>query len=83
METNPTSIYEDADSTPGLSQWVRYLALIAMSSGVGRRRGSDPTLLCLLCRLAAVAQIQPITWELLYAVAAALKRQKNKTKQNL
>ena len=41
---------------PSLAQWVEDLA-IAMSCGVGRRRGSDPVLLWLWCRLAAVAPI--------------------------
>ena len=47
-----------------------------MSSGVGRRRGSDPALLWLWRRLAATAPIGPLAWEPLYAVSAAIKRQK-------
>ena len=43
-----------------------------MSCGVGCRRGSDP----MLCRPAAVAQIQPLAWELPYAMCAALKSKK-------
>ena len=34
-----------------------------MSYGVGRRRGSDPVLLWLWCRPAAVAPIRPLAWE--------------------
>ena len=34
----------------------------------------------LWCRLAAAALIQPLAWELLYAVGAALKRPKKKKK---
>ena len=45
-----------------------------MSCGVGPRCGSDPALLWLLCRLAAVALIRPLAWEPPYAVGAALKR---------
>ena len=52
-----------------------------MSCGVGHRRGSDPTLLWLWCRLAAVALIQPLAWELPYAMGTALKR-KNKKAQD-
>ena len=44
-----------------------------MSCCVGRRCGSDPVLLLLWCRLAAVALIQPLACEPLYAVGAALK----------
>ena len=48
-----------------------------MSCGVGHRRGSDPSLLWLWCRLAATAQIQLLAWELPYAMGVALKRKKN------
>ena len=51
-----------------------------MSSSEGHRRGSDPTLLWLWCRLAAVAAIRLLIWGLPYAVGMALKKQ-NKTKQ--
>ena len=47
-----------------------------MSSGVGHTHGSDMVLLW--CRLAPAAPIQPLAWELPYAVGAALK-QTNKT----
>ena len=46
-----------------------------MSCGVGHRRGSDPVLLWLWCTPADVALTQPLTWELPYAVGAALKSQ--------
>ena len=55
-----------------------------MSCGVGRRRGLDLTLLCLWCRPATTALIQPLAWEPPYAVGTVqemAKRQKNKTKQ--
>ena len=48
-----------------------------MSSGVSRKLSSDPMLLWLWCRLAAVAQIQPLAWEPPYAAGVALKK-KNK-----
>ena len=38
-----------------------------MSCGVGRRHGSDTTLLWLWYRLASVAPIRPLAWELPYA----------------
>ena len=49
-----------------------------MSCGVRRRCGSDPTLLWLWCRLAAIAPIRLLAWEPPYA---ALKGQKIKQKK--
>ena len=46
---------------------------VAVSCGVGRRLGSDPALLLLWCRPAAVALIRPLAWELPYAMGIALK----------
>ena len=50
-----------------------------MSCGVDRRRGSDPK--WLWCRLAAVAPLRPLAWELPCAAGAALKKQ-NQTNKN-
>ena len=52
-----------------------------MGCSVVCRRGSDPTLLWLWCRLAAAALIQLLAWEPPYAAGVALKRQKNKNKE--
>ena len=49
-----------------------------MSCDVGCRRGSDPTLLWLWCRLAAAAPIRPLAWEFPHATGTALKQKKNK-----
>ena len=54
---------------------------MAVSCGVGHRRGSDPTLLWLLCRLVAAALTGPLAWEPPYAGGAALKRPKKKKKK--
>ena len=48
---------------------------VAVSCGVGRRRGSDPALLWLWRRPVVTALIRPLAWEPLYAMGAALKRQ--------
>ena len=56
---------------------------IAVSCGVGCRRGSDPALLWLWHRLAAAAPIGPLAWEPPYAVGAVqeiAKRRKKKKK---
>ena len=50
-----------------------------MSCGVGRRRGSDPVLLWLWRRPAAVAPIRPLAWESPYATGAALEKAKRQT----
>ena len=47
-----------------------------MSCGVGRRRGSDLTLLWLWCRPVATTLIRPLAWELPYAAGTALKSKK-------
>ena len=49
-----------------------------MSFGIGSR--CSLALLWLWCRLAAAALIQPLAWELPYAMSAALKRKTNKQK---
>ena len=52
-----------------------------MSCGVGHRWVSDPVLLWLWCRPAAIAPIQPLVWEPPYADGAALKSKKKKNKK--
>ena len=51
-----------------------------MNCGVGHRHGLDPVLLWLWCRQTAAAPIEPLAWELPYAVSVALKRGKKKKK---
>ena len=53
---------------------------IAVSCGVGHRCSSDPPLLRLWCRPEAEALIQPLAWEIPYAVGVALKSKKKKVK---
>ena len=50
-----------------------------MSCSVGPRHSSDPMLLWMLCRQAAVAPIRPLAWEPPQATSAALKSKKNKS----
>ena len=52
-----------------------------MSCGVGHKHVSDPTLLWLPHRLAAIALIQPLDWESPYAIGVALKEKKEKKKK--
>ena len=51
-----------------------------MSCAVGQRHGSDPMLLWLWCRPAAVALIRPLAWEPPFAMGAALKDKSKQTK---
>ena len=67
-----------------MRMWVRSLSSvgrgsgIAVSCGVHHRCGSDPELLWLWCRQAAVAPMWHLDWEVPYAVGMALKnKQKN------
>ena len=76
---NLTDIYEDEGSIPGLTQWVN--SGIAKSYSIGHRRCSDLVLLRLWCRLAAAAPIQPLAWELPYAMRLAPKTQTLKIKK--
>jgi len=52
-----------------------------VSCGVGCRLGSDPTLLWLWRRPVATAPIQPLAWELPYAVRVAQEWQKKRKKE--
>ena len=74
MVTNQTSAYEDAGSIPGL-------ASMAVSRGVGHRRGAGPELLWLWRRPAATAPIHLLAWELPYAKGMALNKDKKKKKK--
>ena len=47
-----------------------------MSCGLGQRHGSDSVLLWLWHRPAAIAQIQPLAWELPCATGVAPKKKK-------
>ena len=53
---NLTSIREDTSSIPGLTQWAEGSG-VAVSCGVGRRRGSDQVLLWVWGRPASAAPI--------------------------
>ena len=79
-ETNLTRNHDVLGLIPGLTQWVKDLAL-AMSCDVGHRNGSDLVLLCPWCRLAVVAPIGPLAWEPLYAAGTALKSKNKQTKK--
>ena len=80
---NPTSIHEEGHGFDPWPRSVGYGSSTALSCGIGRRRGSDPALLWLWCRLAATAPIRPLAWEPPCASGVALKRQEDqKRKQN-
>ena len=52
-----------------------------MSCGVGHRQSLDLVLLWLWHRLAVVALIRPLAWELPYAMGVALKKKKERKKE--
>ena len=76
---NLTRNREVVGSIPGLApQWVKDLG-IAVSCGVGGCRcGSDPVLLWLWHRPAAMALNRPLAWESPHAASAALKKKKKR-----
>ena len=67
------SIHEDVGLNPGLAQWG-WGSSIAVSCGVGCKRGSDLVWLWLWCRLGAVALIGPLACEPPHA--AGMEREK-------
>ena len=69
---------EVADLIPGLTQLVKDLAL---SCGVGHRRGLDLAFPWLWCRPEATAPIQPLAWELPYAAGCGSKKTKKQKKK--
>ena len=78
--TNLTRNHEVAGLVPGLAQWVKGSG-VAVSCGVGRRRGLDPMLLWLWRSPVATAPIRPLAWEPPYAAGAALEKAKRKKKK--
>ena len=52
-----------------------------MSFGVGHRHGSDPALLQLWYRPAAIAPLRPLAWKPPYAKGRTLKSKKEKEKE--
>ena len=67
---------------PSLASFSGLGSGVAMGCGVGQRRGWDPLLLWLWCRLAATAPIQSLAWQLPYASGVALERPKNAVKES-
>ena len=74
---NPTKNHEVAGLIPGLNS-AGQGSSVSVSCGVGHRCGSDPSLLRLWHRLAAIAPIGPLAWEPSYAVGVALEKTKKK-----
>ena len=72
---NQSSIYEDAGLIPASLSGLRMWHCRKLRHS--HRHSSDLILLWLWCRPTAAAPIQPLAWELPYAIGAALKRKKN------
>ena len=62
MEMNPPSVFDPLALLSGLGTSV------AMSGGVGWRRGAGLALLWLWCRPTGTAPIHPLAWEFPYAL---------------
>ena len=60
-------VHEDRGLIPGLAQWVNNLL---MPHAV---KVTDAAWIQLWCRPAAAAQIQPLAWDLPYAIGVALR----------
>ena len=69
---NPTRIHEDHGFDHGLAQRLRIRHCREL--WYRSRPSLDPTWLWLWSRMAAVAPIQPLAWELPYAAGTALKK---------
>ena len=79
---NLTRIPEDEGLSDPWPHSVGKGSGVAVSCGVGCRRGSDPALLWLWRRLVAAALIRPLAWEPPYAAGAA-QRNNKKTKKKM